>query len=330
MAYRTEWYAGIVTALSSISHIGPDVGGQNVTSYLRREKFVQLDESVEMVPVISGNGMRGLLRDIGMWQMCKALGYGVNEETGEIVGLSLPAFHFLFSGGTLTGQAGRGLDVAAARCVRELIPLVGLFGGAMGNQIMEGKLKVGKLIPICRETAHLLPEWCRPAEPQSVYDMIQQEAFTRKDDEKNERLRQLIAPEVRALLEASAAEKAAKRGTAEERPDRETGQHQQMRYYVETLAAGTRFFWELALEDVTDIEYDAFWATLSAFAQRPYIGGKAGTGHGKVSINFRDWHALDPRQAQTTKMPDVPVGTRYQTHLTEQADAIRELLAAWQ
>jgi CRISPR type IV-associated protein Csf2 len=330
MAFRTEWYAGVVTALSSISHIGPDAGGQNVTSYLRREKVVQPDGSVEMVPTISGNGMRGLLRDRGMWQMCKALGYGVNEETGEVTGLSLPAFHFLFSGGTLTSQAGRGLDVAEARRVRDLIPLVGLFGGAMGNQIMQGKLKVGKLLPICRETAHLLPEWCLPEDVPSVFDYIQQEAFTRKDDEKNERLRQLIAPEVRALLEASQAEKAAKRGTAAEKPDSEVGQHQQMRYFVETLAAGTRFFWELALEDVTDVEYDAFWATLAAFGQHPYIGGKSGTGHGKVAINMRDWVVIDPRQHATQTLPDVPVGARYQQHLQQRGEEIREVLAAWQ
>lgn len=330
MAFRSEWYAGIVTALTSISHIGPDAGGQTTTSYLRREKFVQPDGSVEMVPVVSGNGMRGLLRDVGMWQMCKALGYGVNEHTGEVTGLNLPAFHFLFSGGTLTSQAGRGLDVAEARRVRELIPLVGLFGGAMGNQIMEGKLRVGKLIPICTETMHLLPDWCAEGhELRSIYDYIQQEAFTRKDDEHNERLRQLIAPEVRALLEASAAEKAARRGTPEERPDADVGQHQQMRYWLETLGAGTRFHWELALEDVTEVEYDAFWVTLASFGQRPYIGGKAGTGHGKVSVNLRDWFVIDPRQASTSRLPDVPIGARYQAHLRDKGDAIREMLAAW-
>jgi CRISPR type IV-associated protein Csf2 len=305
-------------------------GGQNVTSYLRREKVVQPDGSVEMVPTISGNGMRGLLRDRGMWQMCKALGYGVTEETGEVTGLSLPAFHFLFSGGTLTSQAGRGLDVAEARRVRDLIPLVGLFGGAMGNQIMQGKLKVGKLLPICRETAHLLPEWCLPEDVPSAFDYIQQEAFTCKDDEKNERLRQLIAPEARALLEASQAEKAAKRGTPAEKPDKDVGRHQQMRYFVETLAAGTRFFWELALEDVTDVEYDAFWAMLAAFGQHPYIGGKSGTGHGKVAINMRDWVVIDPRQHATQTLPDVPVGMRYQQHLQQRGEEIREVLAAWQ
>jgi len=304
--------------------------GQGVTSYLRREKFIQPDGAVELIPVVSGNGMRGMLRDRGMWQMCRALGYGVNEQTGEVLGLSLPAFHFLFSGGSLTSVSTKGLDIDAARRVRALIPLVGLFGGAMGNQIMEGKLKIGKLLPICKEMAHLLPAWCLPAQPQSFYEFSQQEAFTRKDDEHNEKLRQLIAPEVRGLLEASAAAKRERRGTKEEKPDDEVGQHQQMRYFVETLAAGTMFFWEIALEDVTDVEYDAFWVTMAAFGQSPYIGGKSGTGHGKVSINFKDWMVIDPNQAAVSRLPDVPLGERYRQHLANQGQAIRELLGGWQ
>ena len=144
-----------MTALTSISHIGESYG---INAKLRREKVVQPDGSVEEVPIISGNSLRGILRDRGMLHMLRCLGYGVDEETGKVRGLSLAAFYFLFSGGALTKVSGRGLDVDQARCWRDLIPLVAIFGGAMGNQIMPGKVNVGKAIPICRETAHLIPE----------------------------------------------------------------------------------------------------------------------------------------------------------------------------
>jgi CRISPR type IV-associated protein Csf2 len=153
---RTILWEGTVTALSSIAHSGGQTFG--ISTKLRREKFVQPDGRVEEIPVISGNSLRGLLRDRGMLHMCKALGYGVREETGEVMGLSLPAFHFLFSGGALTSQGDKTIDIGYARRLRELIPLVGVFGGAVGNVILPGKLKVGKLIPICAETAHVLPE----------------------------------------------------------------------------------------------------------------------------------------------------------------------------
>ena len=149
---HTYVFEGTMTALTSISHIGETYG---INAKLRREKIVQPDGSVEEIPIISGNSLRGILRDRGMWHMLRTLGYGVNEETGEVSGLSLAAFYFLFSGGTLTSTGSRGLDIDEARRWCDLIPLVALFGGAMGNQIMPGKVKIGKAIPICKEMAHL-------------------------------------------------------------------------------------------------------------------------------------------------------------------------------
>lgn len=320
---RTLSLEGTVTALTSVSHIGDSYG---INSKLRREKFVQLDGSVEEVPVVSGNSIRGILRDRGMLHMLRNLGYGVNEETGEVRGLSLAAFYFLFSGGALTSTGQRGLDIDEARRWRGLIPLVALFGGAMGNQIMPGKIKVGKLIPICAETIHVLPVRYVPETVQSIWDMTQEEAYTRRDDEKNEQLRALIEPTTRQLLETEAAAKRAVKGTANEKPEGETGQKQQMRYYVETLAAGTEFFWEITLDDVSDLEFEAFCVTLAEFGRFPYIGGKSGVGHGKVAIHFDQWLEIDTRAAPKGQEVGTPLGDAYQRHLAQHGDAIRSLL----
>lgn len=210
---QTLVFEGTMTALTSISHIGDSHG---VNSKLRREKVIQPNGAVEEIPIISGNAMRGILRDRGMLHMLKQLGYGVNDETGEVKGLSLSAFYFLFSGGALTKDLGnRGLDVDEARRWRSLIPLVAVFGGAMGNQIMPGKAKIGKAIPICTETAHIIPERFLGG-VDSVWELCQEEAYTRRDDEKNDNLRQLITPEVRGLLEADASAKRAKAGTKDD------------------------------------------------------------------------------------------------------------------
>src|SRR3990172_4146235 len=210
---QTLVFEGTMTALTSISHIGDSHG---VNSKLRREKVIQPNGSVEEIPIISGNALRGILRDRGMLHMLKLLGYGVNDETGEVKGLSLSAFYFLFSGGALTKDLGnRGLDVDEARRWRGLIPLVAVFGGAMGNQIMPGKAKIGKAIPICTETAHIIPERYLGG-VDSVWELCQEEAYTRRDDEKNDNLRQLITPEVRGLLEMDASAKRAKSGTKDD------------------------------------------------------------------------------------------------------------------
>lgn len=319
---KTYVFEGTMTALTSISHIGDTFG---VNAKLRREKIVQEDGSVEEVPIISGNSMRGILRDRGMLHMLRTLGYGIDEEGGRVEGLSLEAFYFLFSGGALTKTSSRALDVDEARKWRDAIPLVALFGGAMGNQTFPGKCRIGKAIPICAETMHILPERFINDGVKSIWDYCQEEAYTRKDDEKDENLRKLIKPEVRALLEDEQREERKVRGTTEEVAG-ETGQKQQMRYFVETLAAGTRLFWDITLEDVSDLEFEAFAVALAEFGRQPYIGGKSGVGLGKVAIRFDNWISIEPRTAPTGEEIDLPLGSRYMNHLKEHSTEIRELL----
>jgi len=315
-------FEGEMTALTSISHIGESYG---INSKLRREKIIQPDGTVEEIPIISGNAIRGILRDRGMLHMLRNLGYGVNLETGEVAGLSLAAFYFLFSGGALTKQGNAGIDVDEARKWRKNIPLVSIFGGAMGNQIMPGKVKIGKAIPICKETAHLVPDKYVTGSEQSIWDMCQEEPYTRRDDEKNENLRGLLAPEVRGLLEAAAASKKEKKDQGEDYAEK-TGQSQQMRYFVETIAAGTRLFWDIVLDDVNDIEFDAFCVTLAEFGRYPYIGGKSNVGHGKVMIRFDKWIEINPRLAPSGKELDFSLGTKYMQHLKQNGEAIKGII----
>lgn len=309
---RSYIMEGVVTALSSITHNGGERNG--TVTQLRREKFVQPNGKVERVPVISGNSVRGILRDKGMFSMLKMLGYGVNEENGEIKGLPLQSFYFLFSGGSLVSSGDNGLDVKYFREMRDLIPLIGLFGGAAGNAIMPGKLKIGKLMPICRETAHLIPDKFHNESLESIWEYCQTEMFTRRDDEKNDKVRLMIAG--KQLTEGG-----------EQLPEeKKAGTPQQMMYNVETIAAGTQFFWRIVLEDVTDVEFEAFLSTLIEFSKAPNIGGKSGTGHGEIAIKLDKWIEVDSRvQLQGTEL-DVKLGTKYKDHLSKNGNNIRKFL----
>lgn len=306
-------FEGVITALSSITHNGGQSFG--ITSKLRREKFVQTNGEVEEIPVISGNSLRGLLRDRGMLHMCKRLGYGVNEESGAVSGLTLPAFYFLFSGGSLQSTGSSGLDIDHARKLRELIPLVGVFGGAVGNMIMPGKLKMGKAIPICAETAHLIPQNFAPEGVPSIWEFLQEEFYTRKDDEKHEHLRRMIEPPKEQLLLD------AKPKASEDAP-------QQMMYFVETLAAGTRFYWKVVLDDVTDVEFEAFLTALVEFSKMPYIGGKSNVGLGEVAVNFDKWVTIDSRLNTDAESVALPIGKAYDAHLSSKGEEIRDYLGA--
>lgn len=369
---HTYIFEGKLTLLTSLSHIGETFG---INARLRREKIVQPDGTIEDVPIISGNSIRGILRDRGMLHMLKSLGYGIDTTTGEVKGIPLSAFYLLFSGGTLkSGKSDGGIDIDKAREWRNLIPLLSVFGGAVLGQIMPGKLRCGKAIPICHETAHLIPNrFLQPYVPEdlrgkgsispndvnlSIWDVVQEEAYTRRDDEKNDLLRGLIEPATPALPTSRAADSergrrlkqpqtglvewdelasASKRsqspiranGTEKPKEDvaGETGVKQQMRYFVETLSAGTELFWELSLDDVTPLEFEAFAVTLSEFARFPFLGGKSAIGHGKVSISFDKWLNIDPRLAPTGDEIALPLGNAYVKHLADNAATIRKLIA---
>lgn len=309
---RTYILEGEVTALSSISHNGGERNG--TVTQLRREKFVQPGGKVAKVPVISGNAIRGILRDRGMFSMLRQLGYGVDQEKGEVKGLPLNAFYFLFSGGALTSTGAEGVNIKNFRDMRESIPLIGLFGGAVGNMIMPGKMKIGKLIPICTETAHLIPSRFLPESVQTIWEYCQTEMYTRRDDEKNDRLRMLIS------------RPAISDGSGENLPSEKKAAPQQMKYDVETLAAGTPFYWKIVLEDVSDVEFEAFLATVLEFSKSPNIGGKGAVGHGEISIKLDKWIEVDSRvNLQGTEL-DVKIGTKYKEHLEKNGDGIRSFL----
>jgi hypothetical protein len=384
-----HFFEGIVTALEPISH---SAGSNGITTEFRREKYRQLDGTSADVTVIAGNAMRGMLRDAGMHYMCQLLGYGMPDESGKPRGLSVQAFHLLFSGGSLGGQTSRGLDIDFARRYRELIPLLSVFGAASGNQMLDGLMKTGFLKPICRETSHLIhPRWLwkaydhvaemsdqmgitdgtsdegdeaafcahvvsltgipwpgvQPANLEnlsrrdrktawlkirnalpSTYSLTDEIMSTRKDDEKNDKLRPMIAPDVRKLLDDERRQNAAKKL---EKGQTDVGRHQQMRYYTEVLAAGTKFYWYLQLDgDASTVEYEAFWSALGAWAANgSYIGGKSGTGHGKVAIHFDDWRSIKNLSLHATEETGIglPLGAEYRRHIEANADAIRSAIA---
>jgi CRISPR type IV-associated protein Csf2 len=309
-SYRFE---GLARALSAISHLGESAGG--TVSVFRREKVCSQGQVIE-VPVISGNAFRGQLRDTGMRYMLRELGDPV---------LSPAAFHFLTSGGALSKDAGRGLDIGAARRLRELIPLVGVFGGACGRQILEGKLQVGKWYPICQELREFLPPHYQtlPAAQQiSIYELTDVHSFTRTDDAKAERWQKYLQEEQRSRLEAPKV-KAAQDGTEiAEKP----GTAQQMRYSQEVLVAGTTFYCWLALQDVTSLEFEAFASALVEWSKAPFIGGQSRHGCGEVELHFENWISISPLARLHDQEVGRPLGHAYGKHLHEQKDAILQAL----
>lgn len=320
-------YDGVMTALSSVAHGGET---KSTTQVLRAEKVVTPDGKVATVPIYSGNALRGILRDCGMRFMLRSLG---DPE------LSIGALHFLFSGGSLTskpvagkerakgaakhlGESVSTIPISDARDLMSAIPLVSVFGGACGSMIMEGKLQVGKAVPLCQESAKLIPSKFHLATMPTIWEYLQTEGYTRRDDSKREEMRQLLGGDDRKLLDSMQAKSRQK--TIDQDADGDVGAHQQMRYHVQTYAAGTPFYWWLSLKGATVVEWEAMASCLVEFSQSPTIGGKGACGHGKVDIKLDEWAEL--KASVTTTELGRPVGQAYNDHLAAHRDDILDLL----
>lgn len=248
--YRWE---GSATALSSISHGGETLGTVN---YLRREAFLT-PQGRRDIPVISGNAVRGVLRDTGARLLWEALDRPV---------LSVPVMHALWAGGALVKAKSTPLSGQRLADLRAMVSHVAVFGTAGGGRIIDGTLTVGKWVPACTQTAHVLPDHLRErdggAALPDVHDLLQIEWYSRIPD----------TVQAAAVLGDS---------TEEVNPDEGL-----MRYGAETFIAGARFHALFALSNVTDIEYEFFRDVLTEWTPNATVGGKTGRGHGRVRVDL--------------------------------------------
>lgn len=199
----------------------------------------------DRLPVITGNSIRGQIRDAGAAELLNRIGCMVDKET----------FHVLFSGGNVSGAMKD--DIGRAKAVREAFPLLSVLGGALGTMIMAGKLICGFAYPVCKEARDLIGG----ESDISWRELIDEIEFTRTDDAKNDKLA--------ARITDVAAETT---GTSS----------QQMRYAVQYMAAGTQFVQKMQLlPGTTALEIGALLCAIRKWWEdAPRLGGMSGKGFG--------------------------------------------------
>jgi CRISPR/Cas system CSM-associated protein Csm3 (group 7 of RAMP superfamily) len=244
---------GIITALSPIHHGGDESTGSRST--LRRIKSIVDGNRID-VPVISGNSIRGYLRRLVMSHMLESVGYG-----NDMMMSSLKTYHMLFSGGTLesvsSSDAGN-INLEMRKKFRKSLPALSVFGSAVGNQMIEGKMKCGFALPICQELqGFLLQKY-----DISSYELLMDIFFTRRDDAHGER-------------------------------EEDEAAHQ-MIVNVEAFAPGTCFAHRFSLLDCNEIEAGVVGVALELWKERAYLGGKSGTGYGEISFEYQDAPSARP------------------------------------
>lgn len=244
---------------SPLSHISEAI---STHSYLVQEPILQPDGTLEEVFCYNGNAWRGQLRDLAAQYLLDKLNMTV----------SLDAFHLLFSGGKIGGD--QSINIEQARAMRRAVPMIALFGGGVGNQILPGKMKVGSSYPVCMEAMPALAEdKYMDAIKISYRALTMEKSFTRMDDSKNPNATTFVSPTDSALLESD-SKKSAK-----------TEVSTQMRMTSELIIPGVKLAHEIDLVQVSEVELGALVSGLHRFAQVPYIGGQSNRGHGRVGYH---------------------------------------------
>lgn len=240
----TKTYPGTIVLKQPLAHGSDEHLG--VDTKFRRIKVNHQGRPIE-VPVLSGNAIRGTLRRIAAADFLRRVGY---------TKVSDKLYYALFSGGSLEKGEGADIEVGFKRDIRGHLPFISLFGTAIKQQMVPGRLKVGMGVPVAVETQDMTG---RQSE-QSVFQLLDEIYYTRRDD-------------------------------LEEKKDQE--HKQQMKYTVEVLTPGTELAHHFTLEGANEVEEACFHAIMQQFLYCPTLGGMSAIGHGLVEM--RDYGFGDPQ-----------------------------------
>lgn len=268
------------TLTAPVSHIGETA---STGSY-----FQTINTAAGRLPVITGNSVRGILRDKLADHLLDSIGQPVDKET----------FNVLYSGGNISGSTKN--DVARAKLIRQHFPMLSLLGGGLGTMIMSGQLVSGFCYPLCRESE----QFTGIASRISWHDLIDDIEFTRMDDSKDD-------TNIDRITDVE-EEKKAKAST-------------QMRFSVQYLSAGTELVQRLTLLDgSTELERAALLTAIAEWFRLPTLGGMRSKGFGSFAAAVKsDDIEISVDSSGTVTMSDAATESiaQYVHHIDDDAPA---------
>jgi hypothetical protein len=167
-------------------------------------------------------------------------------------------YHAFFSGGVLesTDENTGVVDLSLRNKIIDLIPPIALLGTAIGNQLIQGKLSVGHMFPICSEYKKYLPEniQSNSRANTSVRQFTGDSFVTRRDDL---------------------------------RADKVDGEQAvQMKVDYEVFIPGTAFYHEIIISHANEVQLSCLMRMINLFKQYPHVGGRGSAGDGKLLLNY--------------------------------------------
>lgn len=327
-------YELLLIAVTPIAHHQEVFG--NAAQVFRKD-VRQPDGAFAKVPYITADTMRHGLREAAAYTMLDAVGLLDKADLTEA------ALRLLFAGGLITGGGAGAVKLDEYREMVSLMPSLGLLGGCAQNRAIPGKLFVEDATLVCDETLHLLPDWQRTS------DVLGEVSSQRAHIEETIRVRMdpSLDPSKRLLLTAGehhainqrllTSEAASEANDAVEKRDAKSTM---LPRSFETIKAGSLLSWRVSAVIQSDLERDALHTMMGGFLSAAQVGGKRGTGHGRLAVHrLKDGEPAARehkhfRPAETAQVSADALALRgasgLRTHYAQHAERIRSMLATVQ
>lgn len=239
----------------------------NYTPHRRLPMLLQNGEtqSIVLVPAVSGNSIRHLWRESLVDITLHTLGLTRKDLPKNILEILISGGGMDSGDGTKNEGEEEKTEKAKAKkkaiepnvpilvrdreTLRAVMPIISLFGCSYGNRMLPGLLKVGWAVPALKQTEHItnIPSNISYSEDITSFQLGTRHDSLRYENENDEfKSRQSI-------------------------------------YYMEVVSAGIPFAHSYSIDEYsTPIERSALQLAINLFKNKPYLGGKASTGHGEV------------------------------------------------
>lgn len=268
----------LLEAETPIAHHMETIG--NIAMLMRRKVRVPGSSEFTTVPYITGDTLRHGLREAGTYALLEAAGMLGEPKFSEA------ALRLLFAGGMVTGASG-GVKLADYDELIDLCPHVALLGGCASNRVVSGKMFVNDGVLVCTENTTRLPEWVHQYAAEHAGGLASCRSHV--DRETRVRMDPMLDPSKRLLLTAGAKEAAEQRLLKSENASahddavgKADSKSSMMPRTIEVLVPGSLFFWSFSAVCHTPLDKSTLYTMVSAFMNHCVVGGKKGTGHGKL------------------------------------------------
>lgn len=323
---QTTRFEMIVRAASPITHAQETIG--NASIFARKLVRVPGGERVN-VPYLSGDSLRHQLRE--------AAAYGTLHEAGLLDDpqLSEGALRLLFAGGMVTGRGDAStINIDRYRELVALFPPLALLGGCTDNRPIPGQLNVDEGNLLCTEMRHLTPPWvlawleANGERLESCRGAIEEVQRVRMDPTLRPEAVKLLSDNARANVEGRLLASETAHTTGDSKAKAESKSAMMPRTH-ERLIQGSLLWVGLEARTYTPLEFDAFCFAVACLLGNFRVGGKGGTGHGRLEFVAGSRIHFQPAAANVEAVGAElapKTGDIYRAHVRERKEALAEWL----